>query len=527
MDRLLFARLHACAQIVHPLVAVAFQLANLLPGQMVDVGQILDVAAGHKQLGLLDAKPLDVHGPAADKVLHRAHELLRAGGVDAVGGGLPRRAHERLAADRAGRGHGPLPLAAVARVQHRAQHLRDHLAGALDHHPVADADVQVADVVLVVQGGALDSDAAHLHRRQHRVGGDRAGAPHIDDDVEERGDCLLARVFVGQRPARVFAGKAQQLLQSQAVHLDHAAVHLVGQVVAAAAKGVHVGGQRVELLIGEGAHVGTDGQPQFAQIGQRLAVAGKLRPALHDERLVGPQLERPRRGDGRVELAQASRGKVPRVGVGALALFGLPFVETEKVALLHIAFPAHHQPGWRRRRRVRRHLQRQHAHRAQIRRDVLAKVAVAPRRAQHEAPRFVVKHHGQPVELRFDDIAQLAVAVGRQEALEPLPPGRKFVGAKGVGQAEHRRRVAHLLELLGDETAHAYRGAVVAAQVRVRGLQFHQFAPERVELGVGDLRVVKDVVAVLVIADRLAQPLRARGQVFGRLVCFHTALPCW
>ena len=150
VDRALLALLDAGLQVLHALFAVAFERADLIPGQVVDVGQVVDIALAHKQLGLLDAKALDVHRPARDEVLDRAHQLARAGAVDAVGGRFARRAHERLAADGAGGGHGPDPLFAGAQFGQRAQDLGDHLAGPLDDHLVADADVQVADVVLVV-----------------------------------------------------------------------------------------------------------------------------------------------------------------------------------------------------------------------------------------------------------------------------------------------------------------------------------------------------------------------------------------
>ena len=39
-------------------------------------------------------------------------------------------------------------------------HLRDHVAGALDHHGVADADVVPRDLVVIVQRGVLHDDAA-------------------------------------------------------------------------------------------------------------------------------------------------------------------------------------------------------------------------------------------------------------------------------------------------------------------------------------------------------------------------------
>ena len=62
------------------------------------------------------------------------------------------------------------------------------LAGALDHHAVADADVLAGDLVLVVERGAGDDDAADGDRRQRRHRRQRAGAPDFNRDVRERSE---------------------------------------------------------------------------------------------------------------------------------------------------------------------------------------------------------------------------------------------------------------------------------------------------------------------------------------------------
>ena len=54
-------------------------------------------------------------------------------------------------------------------------------------------------------------------------------------------------------------------------------------------------------------------------------------------------------------------------------------------------------------------------------------------------------------------------------------------------------------------TAHALRRAVGRHQLGVLLLDREQLALELVELGVGDDRVVEDVVAVIVLRDLLAQ----------------------
>jgi hypothetical protein len=60
--------------------------------------------------------------------------------------------------------------------------LRDHIAGPLNNYGVADPDILAINLILVVQGGPADHDAADLNgfhdgdRRQDTC------AAHLDDD---------------------------------------------------------------------------------------------------------------------------------------------------------------------------------------------------------------------------------------------------------------------------------------------------------------------------------------------------------
>jgi len=63
-------------------------------------------------------------------------------------------------------------------------------------------------------------------------------------------------------------------------------------------------------------------------------------------------------------------------------------------------------------------------------------------------------------------------------------------------------RVRHGGEPLGRPAAHALRGRVGRHEVRVGLLERSELPHQRVELGVGDLGVVVDVVALFVVADQ-------------------------
>ena len=86
------------------------------------------------------------------------------------------------------------------------------VAGALDLHHVADADVLAVDVLLVVQGSVLHGGAADDDGLQDGLGVQAAGAADVDDDVQQAGVGALGGELVGDGPAGLAAGKAQGVL---------------------------------------------------------------------------------------------------------------------------------------------------------------------------------------------------------------------------------------------------------------------------------------------------------------------------
>ena len=71
----LFAGLDGGHQVGHLFLAKALQGQELAGGQGVDVGHVAQEAEFNEQLRLADAKALDIHRPAADKVLHAPDQL--------------------------------------------------------------------------------------------------------------------------------------------------------------------------------------------------------------------------------------------------------------------------------------------------------------------------------------------------------------------------------------------------------------------------------------------------------------------
>src|SRR2546422_6296681 len=78
-----------------------------------------------------------------------------------------------------------LPGATLA---HRSEHLRDHLAGTRDFHPIALANVLRFDQVEVVERGGGDRDTPDFHGLEHGIRVECAGASDIDPDLLERSE---------------------------------------------------------------------------------------------------------------------------------------------------------------------------------------------------------------------------------------------------------------------------------------------------------------------------------------------------
>ena len=234
-------------------------------------------------------------------------------------------------------------------VEDDIDHLRDHVAGALDHDGVADPDIaalaellavaaDAPDVILIVQRDVLHDDAADADRLELADRRERAGAADLDLDVAQHGHGALGREFVRDRPARRARDEAEPLLPVDAVDLVDDAVDVV----------VELGALLLDLAV-EGDEL-LDG---VTELGQRIGLeAAALEPVDHAGlRLlrhrahlapgIGEEAERARRGDGRVLLAQRARGRIARIGEDGVAGRLLPLVQRQERLLGHVDLAAH------------------------------------------------------------------------------------------------------------------------------------------------------------------------------------------
>ena len=114
-------------------------------------------------------------------------------------------------------------------VEHDFEDLRDDVAGALHHDRVADPHVLARDLVLVVQGGVGDDDAADGHRLELGERRQRAGAADVDVDRLDDRHRLLGRELVRDRPAGRARDEAEPLLERKIVDLVDDAVDVVAE----------------------------------------------------------------------------------------------------------------------------------------------------------------------------------------------------------------------------------------------------------------------------------------------------------
>src|SRR5579871_551586 len=172
-------------------------------------------------------------------LLERTGELTRTAGARALLAGRGLLAHDiRAQRTRALFREVKFLRAFRPLVDHDIDHLRDHVASALDNDGVADADVAALaqhfalvadafDVIFIMQRDVLHNDAADADRLELADRRERAGAPDLDLDVAQHGHGALGREFVRDRPTRRTRDEAEPLLPVDAVDLVDDAIDVV------------------------------------------------------------------------------------------------------------------------------------------------------------------------------------------------------------------------------------------------------------------------------------------------------------
>ncbi len=464
----------------------------------------MDQAAIDELVDELVTESLDVHRPAGREVQHRF--LALRGTVQATGAarhGLSLGLDDVRAANRAGGRQRGADRAVGAPFGQDAHDLGDHVARPPHVDGVADVHVLALDLVHVVQRGVTHGHAAHEHGLQARDGRHRPGAADLELDRLDDGQLFLGGKLVRNRPARGAGDESERALQVEGVDLvDHAVDVVLEGLAPRTDAPVVVQAARSPV---DGLELRRDPKPPAGESPHRPAMGRREVTACHLADAVADHGEGALRSDARVELPEAARRGVARVGEGLLAAVAGAGVELGEALPGHVHLAAdleHRRPA------LADQAQRDRRDRADVLRHVLAAVAVAARGRLHQQAVLVTQADREAIELRLRGIGDLALDP-RALAHAPVELGQVLL-REGVVQREHREAVDHLRERRQRRGADPLRRRVGRHQRRVLGLERPELRHQPVVLAVGDLRVVEDVVAVVVEADELAQRLRAR-----------------
>ncbi len=307
-----------------------------------------------------------------------------------------------------------------------ADDLRDDITGAAQDHEIADADILALDLVLVVEGGIRDDDAADGDGFEARRRGQGTRAADLDVDVFQTRRGFLRGKFVRDGPARGARDEAEALLQVEAVDLVDHAVDVVAEARPVEADLVVVGEDLVDIP---------------ADLHQRVRGDAPAGECVHDAGLrfgrqgtggppgVAEEAQGTLRRDRRIELAQRACGGVARVredlGAGR-RLFG---VEALEVLVPEIDFAAdldevRHAAAFQ--------AMRDFLDGAHVGGDVFAFLAVAARGGLDQGAVLVGDRYGEAIDLGFRRHFERGLACEAQKAANALQEFRDVLVREGV-----------------------------------------------------------------------------------------------
>ena len=310
----------------------------------------------------------------------------------------------------------------------------------------------------------------------------------------DAGRRLAGRELVGDGPARRFGGRPELPPGLGGVDLDDDAVGVVFEVVAAAVPLPVIGQGLVEGRAEARVGIGREAELLEPAQGAPLAL---LLPAV-DVQGVEEDVEVPGGHLLRIEEADGARRRVPGIGEEGLAGLLAAAVDlaeggegqVDLAADLDLAFLGDDE--------------RQRADGLDVGADVVAADAVAAGDGPGELAVPVEDGDAEPVDLELGRVGDRAVAQDLADAALELPD---LVLVVAVVDAEHRRPVDDGGEALDGLLAHPLGRRFGRHQLGEAGLEAAQLGHEAVELGVGDLGIVVDVVFPLVADDVAAQRL--------------------
>ena len=201
-----------------------FQCQQLLEGQVVEIRHRVDETFFHQLGRHRRAQTVDVHSVAGGKMDDVAQRLGRALGVDAAQGSFILEMDDRCPAGGADLrhlvGHG------ILRVADNADDLRDDVAGFPHLNGIADAETELADEILVVEGRAGHRRTGEEDRVEAGGRGQYACAAHSDLDAAQGRLLDFGRILERDGPAGELVGRAHQVALGEVIDLDDRTIHV-------------------------------------------------------------------------------------------------------------------------------------------------------------------------------------------------------------------------------------------------------------------------------------------------------------
>ena len=329
------------------------------------------------------------------------------------------------------------------------------------------------------------------------------GAADVDVDLRRRGRLLFGGELERHRPARKLARGAERLAPLDVVHLHHDAVGL--EVERAPLFGPRDAER--DHLVDPAAAAPVRFHRQAPRPQERERVGVRRRDLRRDE-LIGERAQPPLRHQFRIEIAQHAGGGVAGVGEQRFALGLALRVRPLERALGQIHLAAHFEP----RRGAAAEIERDRADGAHVVRHDFPGDAVAASGRPRQASLLVGERDAEAVDLQLGDVLD-GVGAERvaQTALHAIVERPQVLFRVRVVEAEHRLEVHRVLEPGRHASAHALRRRLRRDQFGMSGFERAQLVHQRVVLAVGDLGLVQDPVALVVVANQAPQLLDALG----------------
>jgi len=223
---------------------------------------------------------------------------------------------------------------------------------------------------------------------------------------------------------------------------------------------------------------------------------------------VAAELQRPAGGDLRIQLAQAARCGVARVGEGLATRLQLRGVQALETGLGHEHFAAHFQRG---RPTAALQLEGNVAHGAHVDADVFTGGAVASGGPAHQYAVLVQQADRQAIELGLAAVLHRCATTEQvasrqiQAFVDPAIELAHVDFFEGVTEAEHRDFVTHLGEGRKRSAADTLGRRVTGHQLRVLGFKGLELVEQPVVFRIRNARLVQYVVAIVVLVQLSAQ----------------------